>query len=368
MSLTRSLIDGWQTQHLADTADWLRTQSTESRRLFDEFHQSVKSAGWTGDAKDAAVDMVGADVSVVDRQGAVAREAADIAGQGAVDVQAAKRDVLSAISDAESDGFTVAEDLSVTDTRRVDLLEIRSRHMAMTAHAEAIRWRGEQLVQADALVGRRLAEKAAELDGIRFEGGGTVQAASFGDGFKQWPVLDHDKPWEYNLDLTTTFKRDDDFPTSAGTIASIDDVWKELNRCFNCNFPMGGAPAKLPTVGDRLPLEIEVADQHLLDFPVEVTQVSKTASEINIEFATLPGHVDGEGSTIHFRFYESGGELHLGIRGYIEHGPGTDEGLPGAPVRWGYTKVAEQTWQPYIDRLVGNIAHAEGVPVVGVKS
>jgi hypothetical protein len=100
-------------------------------------------------------------------------------------------------------------------------------------------------------------------------------------------------------------------------------------------------------------------------FPVEVTQISKTANEINIEFATLPGHVDGAGSTIHFRFYESGGEVHLGIRGYIEHGPGTDAGPVGAPVRAGYTEVAKVTWQPYIDRLAMNIAAAEGaVPVV----
>lgn len=79
----------------------------------------------------------------------------------------------------------------------------------------------------------------------------------------------------------------------------------------------------------------------------------------------LAGSVDGEGSTIHFRFYETGGEVHLGIRGYIAHGPGTDEGVLGAPMRAGYTEVAKVTWQPYVDRLALNIAAAEGaVPVV----
>lgn len=209
--------------------------------------------------------------------------------------------------------------------------------------------------------------KAGELDGITFdsEGSGTVQAASFGDGFKQWPFLDDDKPWEYNLDLTTRVWLDAPGKPSAGTVMSVDDVWKELNRCFNCNFPMGGAPAKMPKVGDQLPLEIERFGIHAADFPVEVTQIDKTANEINIEFATLPGHVDGEGSTIHFRFYESGGEVHLGIRGYIAHGPGTDEGWVGAPIRAGYGEVAKVTWQPYIDRLAANIAAAEGaVPVL----
>ena len=130
---------------------------------------------------------------------------------------------------------------------------------------------------------------------------------------------------------------------------------------------MGGAPAKFPKVGNRLPLEIEKLGVHVADFPVEVTQISKTAEEINIEFATLPGHVDGEGSTIHFRFYETGGEAHLGIRGYIAHGPGTDEGALGAPMRAGYTEVAKMTWQPYIDRLALNIAAAEGAAPVVTK-
>ncbi|BBN50939.1 hypothetical protein JPH1_54140 (plasmid) [Mycobacterium avium subsp. hominissuis] len=80
----------------------------------------------------------------------------------------------------------------------------------------------------------------------------------------------------------------------AGTVSSIDDVWKELNRCFNCNFPMGGAPKELPKVGDELPLEIRTAGQKLLNFPVKVTQIERTANDINIEFTTLPGHVDGE--------------------------------------------------------------------------
>jgi hypothetical protein len=167
-------------------------------------------------------------------------------------------------------------------------------------------------------------------------------------------------PWEYNLDLTSRMHLRDGTP--AGQIASIDDVWNELRRCFNCNFPVGGAPKEFPKTGDHLPLEIEIAGAHLADFPVEVTQVSKTADAIDIEFVTLPGHVDGPDSIIHFRFFQDDGELHLGIRGYITHGPGTDPGILGAPLRAGYTQIAYTTWQPYIDRLVTNIAAAEGLP------
>lgn len=166
------------------------------------------------------------------------------------------------------------------------------------------------------------------------------------------------EPWEYNLDLTS--------PIYTDAVPSIDDVWNELNRCFNCSFPMGGAPRAFPKVGDELPLEIRAAGQRLGNFPVRVTQIQRTADDINIEFVTLPGHVDGAGSTIHFRFFQQDGKLHLGIRGYMADGPGAEAGPIGAPERIGYTQVAKVTWQPFIDRLTENIklhpSGARGVP------
>ncbi|MGV0772045.1 hypothetical protein [Mycobacterium syngnathidarum] len=366
--LTRSQIENWDITHLETAATRWRASATEFEDLFAQHRQNVSGTDWEGTAKDAALDRLTADSSVVGRQGDVARSAGDLADESVADLRAAVQKVLTAIGEAEADGFRVAEDLKVIDTRRWDINTATERNRALAEHVENIRWNAEQLVQTDTLIGERLQVKATELEGITFDGadGGTIQAASFGgDGFKQWPFLDDDKPWEYNLDLTTRVWLDSPGKPSAGTIMSVDDVWKELNRCFNCNFPMGGAPAKLPKVGDQLPLEIERFGIHAADFPVEVTQIDKSANEINIEFATLPGHVDGEGSTIHFRFYESGGEVHLGIRGYIAHGPGTDEGWVGAPIRAGYGEVAKVTWQPYIDRLAANIAAAEGaVPVL----
>lgn len=368
----RSQIERWDITCLEDAGARWHTSARESEELFDQHRQNVASPGgtdWEGSARDAAWDRAAADSAVVGHQGDTVRAAADIASNGARDLRAAKLTALEAIATAEVDGFKVGENLSVTDTRRADVSTMAARHTAATEHAENIRWHAEQLLATDTLIGQRLTAHATELNGIRFDGegdgdfpaGGIVQVVEF----KQSPVFDDDKPWEYNLDLTTGVTLDAPGKPSAGTIVSVDDVWKELNRCFNCNFPMGGAPAKLPKVGDRLPLEIEKLGVHVADFPVEVTQISKTADEINIEFATLPGHVDGEGSTIHFRFYETGGEMHLGIRGSIAHGPGTDEGVVGAPLRTGYTEVAKITWQPYIDRLALNIAAAEGaVPVV----
>jgi hypothetical protein len=113
-------------------------------------------------------------------------------------------------------------------------------------------------------------------------------------------------------------------------------------------------------------LELRVAGQKLANFPVKVTQISRTANDINIEFATLPGHVDGVGSTINFRFYERGGQLHLGIRGYIQDGPGSGDIPIASPVaRMGYSEVAKAVWQPYIDRVTRHVAEAKGLQTYG---
>ncbi len=78
------------------------------------------NTNWAGDAKDAAVNRVTTDAAVVASQTAVQRAGAQIAEDGSRDIQAAKREALDAIAEAEADGFEVGEDLSVTDTREVD--------------------------------------------------------------------------------------------------------------------------------------------------------------------------------------------------------------------------------------------------------
>ncbi|OFB40299.1 hypothetical protein BA059_09740 [Mycolicibacterium sp. (ex Dasyatis americana)] len=363
---TRSEIEEWSTSHLSDAASGWRSEATASEDAFDQHRQNVSAPGgttWEGGAKDAALDRVTADTAVVGRQSSVLRQAADLAENGSHDVAAAKGAAVEAISAAENDGFRVCEDLTVTDARKYDITTIVARNKALKEHAEDIRWAAEQLVQADKLVGDRLQAKATELGSIRFDGEGermSVQAASFGSVPESPRFPLPEKPWEYNLDLTTDLKVSGG--KSAGEGITVDDVWNELHRCFNCNFPMGGAPKEFPKVGDKLPLEIKMAGVKMANFPVEVTQAEKSGSEINIEFVTLPGHVDGPGSTIHFRFFEQGGEIHLGVNAHItDPGPGTQPPPVGPVLRGMYTGVAHLNWQPYIDRLADNIQQSHGV-------
>ncbi|MDV3130183.1 hypothetical protein M1247_35135 [Mycobacterium sp. 21AC1] len=171
----RSEIEEWPTQHLDDTAAQLRSMGAQSVTLFDEHRQSIAAPGgtaWEGDAKDAALNRVTADSAVVQRQTAVQDQAADTAENGGHDVRAAKREALEAITEAENNGFSVGEDLTVTDTRKYDINTIAERNMAAAEHAEDIRWYAERLVQADTFAGRRLQAKASELEGIRFDGEG----------------------------------------------------------------------------------------------------------------------------------------------------------------------------------------------------
>lgn len=98
------------------------------------------------------------------------REVADIATRGSEDIRGARSRVLEAIAEAEQDAFTVGEDLSVTDNRGYDVETAAARMRAAIEHAEFIRWRAEQLVATDALIGQQLQANAAELEGIRFEG------------------------------------------------------------------------------------------------------------------------------------------------------------------------------------------------------
>lgn len=171
----RSQIEGWTTSHLDAAASRWRQQAGESDDLFAQHRDQINTPGgttWEGDAKDAALARVSADVAVVRTQGDLLREAADRAQNAVGDIEAAKRDAMDAIAAAEADGFRVREDLSVADAQPTDVSTLAARQAAAVEHAEDIRWAAQQLVQTDALVGDRLQAKGAELEGIRFDGEG----------------------------------------------------------------------------------------------------------------------------------------------------------------------------------------------------
>lgn len=170
---SRSEIEEWDTSDLDTAALAWNQAATASEDAFEQHRQNIAAPGgttWDGDAKDAALNRVTSDIAVVRCHGEVLRAAAFIADSGATDIEAARREVLDAIAAAENDGFRVGEDLSVTDTREFDVVIMAVRQTAANEHAEDIRWYAGRLAQADALVGKRLQTKAAELEEMRFDG------------------------------------------------------------------------------------------------------------------------------------------------------------------------------------------------------
>ena len=181
---TRSQVQNWDTTALDDATQRWRGAAAAAETAFEQHRQNIASPGgtdWEGDAKDAALERVAADLGVVRRQGDVQRHAADVAARGSEDIAAARRAVLDAIAEAEADDFLVGEDLSVTDTREFDPMTAAARATAAAEHTEYIRWRAEQLVATDALVGQQLQAEALELQGIQFDGEGRDESIQIVD-------------------------------------------------------------------------------------------------------------------------------------------------------------------------------------------
>ncbi|MFV8262736.1 hypothetical protein ACNQR9_05535 [Mycolicibacterium peregrinum] len=131
------------------------------------------------------------------------REAADLAENGSHDINAAQDAAVAAITTAVDDGFSVAENLKVTDARKYDIATIVERNRALAEHAEDIRWTAAQLVSTAALVGKRLHRKAVELEEIRFDGNSenhSVQAIDYRlgpPGLGELPENPGQDGWDY---------------------------------------------------------------------------------------------------------------------------------------------------------------------------
>ncbi|WP_435746755.1 hypothetical protein [Microbacterium sp. PMB16] len=115
---------------------------------------------------------------------------------------------------------------------------------------------------------------------------------------------------------------------------------KELKRCFNCSFPVGGAGAKFPAVGNVW--KLQTPGQPLA--PVKVTAAD--ASYGSWTFTTLPGHFDHTGSTITFRMNAGrDGEYVLAVNATVK-GSSVWEPLN--------THVAKTTWTNFVLRTCQN--------------
>ena len=84
---TRSEIESWDTSDLDNAATRWRVLAAGSEELFAQHRHNITAAGgtaWAGDARDAAIDRVTADMGVVRNQGDIQREAAQAVVDGRI--------------------------------------------------------------------------------------------------------------------------------------------------------------------------------------------------------------------------------------------------------------------------------------------
>lgn len=145
-----------------------------------------------------------------------------------------------------------------------------------------------------------------------------------------FPVL-ADPNWTYGFTTSTV----NTTPSKA---------WTLLHNCFNCYFPVAGAPSAFPTLGSILPLRVgwvEVAD---LDFTCLMDQIEP--DDHMWKFAAWGNHVDGFGSWIAFGLHKNSiGQNVLQVGAFIVND--NPAGIPNAA----YVEVAKMNWQNFANNL-----------------
>jgi hypothetical protein len=118
-----SQVRGWGTAHLTEAATQWTTTAMVWEDAFTEVAAQVSHPGgaaWEGVAAEAAQHRAYTDRLLVIGLADQLHNAARIARTGATQIDEARRLVLRTVDSAESAGFTVGEDFSVTDPRLYD--------------------------------------------------------------------------------------------------------------------------------------------------------------------------------------------------------------------------------------------------------
>jgi hypothetical protein len=131
------------------------------------------------------------------------------------------------------------------------------------------------------------------------------------------------------------------------TASSTRVVFAELHRCFNCSFPVSGAPSRYPSTGQYIPLQACYIPGILcLNSPVKAYPDDAHST---IKLVAQPGHFDGAGSVVTFVFSrDSAARLHLTVTG--------DVVSPSIP-DWLNIAGAEGAWSQFAQKLALNIAN-----------
>lgn len=171
-----SEIRAWDVTHLQNASkDWTATAEHWESSFASIHRVSVSPGGtvWEGAAAEAAQERAFADLVKVRGLADVLHESAAIARRGADTLDAAKRGVLDAVEEANSAGYAVGEDLSVTPRRGGMAAQAQAQ-----VYAADIRQRAAQLIAHDKEIAAKIATATAPLNQVTFhEPGDTTPPA-----------------------------------------------------------------------------------------------------------------------------------------------------------------------------------------------
>lgn len=174
--------------------------------------------------------------------------------------------------------------------------------------------------------------------------GEIVQVVDHSSGDFEYPIV-ADPQWSYTH---TAIAR-------MGNGALVDgsetpsDVYQELRRCFNCSFPVSGAPRAYPSSGQMIRLNASPFSFINLPAPVRFYPLVPNSRNPDWYFVAQTGHFDGAGSKITFDFYKpTGYPVRIAISATVK----VDN---GGPANAANAYVAKSTWNVFINNLILNI-------------
>lgn len=167
-SMTRTRIEEFDrtANVLAQSAGWWRNMMAHWEKASTAYVSQVTApggTGWRGQAADSAFERADADQRVVLRAAGHAHEMAGTAELGSNCLIGARASALAAITQAEEEGFTVREDLSVTDAYAQTAVARAVRQPLALEHANYIAHCADRLDAESARIAARLRAGAVEM-------------------------------------------------------------------------------------------------------------------------------------------------------------------------------------------------------------
>lgn len=153
--------------------------------------------------------------------------------------------------------------------------------------------------------------------------------------------------------------------TATINIGSPLNLRTQMHNCFNCVFPIQGAPHAFPTPGTDLPLYVGIAGVSA-NFHCTFGNEAMTPpvpqlypnGEFGFYFNSASGHVDGLGSMISFDFWTKN-ESNSAIKMRFTVYGSVANSNPGGVPQWLYLVGAKAAWGGFVQKVV----MAEGGPI-----